>query len=460
MRAANTKNQCFAILENELEGRLDSHFYKSEFTLLKNELQKTNHKLLGNIISFSDETWNQEDIFDNKFPYIEISEIDIITGEIKNIIYYDKNKAPSRAKMIVRKNDIIVSTTRPNRGAISFIDKSKDGFIASTGFAVLRNLKIKDISKEYLFYFLKTNLALNQMLQRSSGGNYPAITIEELQKIVISIPSLQVQNQIVEIMDSAYNQRREKEKEAENLLNSIDNYFLNELDIKTPEIKDKMCFVVNSKNLSNNRVDAIYWKPRFQIIEKILKNGQFPIKGLTEIAKIQRGILISPKKYKMGKQSYIRIADLKNLEIDPSEVMKVDFEDNKGKVFENEILFTAIGATIGKMALIDSRFAGAYFSNNLTKIIPIKVNSIYLIVFLLGRLGQEQIKRYSTQTAQPKINDKELARIQIPLPPFEIQDKIVNETKSRLEKAKKLKLEAKNVVEEAKKEVEMNILGK
>ena len=69
-----------------------------------------------------------------------------------------------------------------------------DGFIASTGFAILRNLKIDSISREYLYYFLRTKASLNQMLQRSSGGNYPAITGEQLKEILIPIPTLDIQN--------------------------------------------------------------------------------------------------------------------------------------------------------------------------------------------------------------------------------------------------------------------------
>ncbi len=99
--------------------------------------------------------------------------------------------------MLVRTNDIIVSTTRPHRGAIAYINAEQNGFIASTGFAVLRKLLRADVSKEYLFYILRTQICLQQMLQRSSGGSYPAITTEELKKVYIPIPTPEVQQQMV-----------------------------------------------------------------------------------------------------------------------------------------------------------------------------------------------------------------------------------------------------------------------
>ena len=102
-----------------------------------------------------------------------------------------------RAEMVVRKGDIIVSTTRPHRGAVATIDcADKDVQIASTGFCVLRDLKRTDVLKEYLQWILLDDYVLQQMLQRSSGGNYPAITSEELKKIVIPIPDSSVQRNV------------------------------------------------------------------------------------------------------------------------------------------------------------------------------------------------------------------------------------------------------------------------
>ena len=53
----------------------------------------------------------------------------------------------------------------------------------------------------------------------------------------------------------------------------------------------------------------------------------------------------------------------------------------------------------------------------------------------------------------------ELGKIQIPLPPLKIQEKIAKEVKNRLEKAEKLKQEAKKNLQQAKQEVEKILLG-
>lgn len=115
--------------------------------------------------------------------------------------------------MVVRENDILISKTAPNRGAICFIDKHFDGYIASTGFAVIR--EVKDIiDRRYLLYALKLDSTLKQLEQRSTGTLYLAITKTELQKILIPLPSKEIQIRIIALMDSAYALRKQKLAEA------------------------------------------------------------------------------------------------------------------------------------------------------------------------------------------------------------------------------------------------------
>lgn len=97
--------------------RFDPMFYNPLYTNIIRTIKNVHYKTLGEIAVFSSESWNQKSYFNYIFPYIEISAIDILTGEVKEIDQVPIHNAPSRAKKIVRKDDIIISTTRPNRGA-------------------------------------------------------------------------------------------------------------------------------------------------------------------------------------------------------------------------------------------------------------------------------------------------------------------------------------------------------
>ena len=77
-------------------------------------------------------------------------------------------------------------------------------------------IKVNDISKEYLFYILRTQICLQQMLQRSSGGSYPAITAEELKNIYIPIPDKDIQKEIVNDIKAFIIQAEQLKEEAKN----------------------------------------------------------------------------------------------------------------------------------------------------------------------------------------------------------------------------------------------------
>ncbi len=182
---------------------------------MQKAIEAKNYAELGELVEFAKETWDQKSVFDSEFPYIEISNIDTSNGEIAKTDFVPVTEAPSRAKMVVREGDIIVSTTRPNRGAITPISKKQDGFIASTGFAILRDLKDSKVLKDYLFIALRTSLSLRQMEQRTTGGNYPAITTEDLKKIKIVVPELKTQEKIIAGVKAIYNKARNLRQEAE-----------------------------------------------------------------------------------------------------------------------------------------------------------------------------------------------------------------------------------------------------
>ena len=94
--------------------------------------------------------------------------------------------------MLVRKGDLLVSLTRPTRGAIAFAPVAA---IASTGFAVIRQCT-NDILPAYLLAVLRSKLCTLQFDQRSTGGNYPAITEDQLLLCKVPVPSMPVQQRI------------------------------------------------------------------------------------------------------------------------------------------------------------------------------------------------------------------------------------------------------------------------
>ncbi len=193
------RRRVFAVRGQFAANRIDPHFHSPDFARIGQMLSQVHCEPLGQLATLSKETWNPRDHELPTFRYIEISTVSPQTGEA----YWNEvptSEAPSRARMQVKADDIIVSLTRPHHGSIAHLGPEFDGCIASTGFAVIRGVS-EHVSREYLWCILRAKFCLQQMLQRASGGNYPAITESELENVLIPVPDAETQYYIAaEIM--------------------------------------------------------------------------------------------------------------------------------------------------------------------------------------------------------------------------------------------------------------------
>lgn len=208
------ERKVFAVKCKAAPTRFDPHFHLPAFAQISQLLVANGGEPLGNIVEFSDEVWKPEKHESATFRYIEISSVDTDTGEahaVETLV----SEAPSRARMATHTGDIIVSLTRPHHGAIAHITQSLDGCIASTGFAVVRDINELRITRDYLWCILRAKISLSQMLQRASGGNYPAITESELAKILIPLPNREIQETIAAEARRRREEARRLREEAE-----------------------------------------------------------------------------------------------------------------------------------------------------------------------------------------------------------------------------------------------------
>jgi type I restriction enzyme, S subunit len=189
------ERKVFAVMRSAAPARFDPHFHHPAFAQIQRMLAANGGAPLGNIATFSNEIWKPEKHDAPTFRYIEISSVDRETGEAQ-AVETPVSEAPSRARMAVHNGDIIVSLTRPHHGSIAQITPALDGCVASTGFSIIRNADGSRVMNDYLWCVLRRKICLMQMLQRASGGNYPAITEPELAKVLIPIPTMDIQNTI------------------------------------------------------------------------------------------------------------------------------------------------------------------------------------------------------------------------------------------------------------------------
>lgn len=152
------------------------------------------------LISYNDESLSEDTDYNYEFDYIDIGSVEYGKG-ITQKLHMLFGNAPSRARRIVRANDVILSTVRTYLKAVATIEDSDIPQIASTGFIVMR-AKEEAISHKFLNYAVQSDAFVSTVEAKSTGISYPAINASDVVDISIPIPGLTEQYRIVDFLDA------------------------------------------------------------------------------------------------------------------------------------------------------------------------------------------------------------------------------------------------------------------
>lgn len=146
-------------------------------------------------------TSNDESIGGKMPDDFELNYIDISTvgfGSLKaKPAHMTFDKAPSRARRVVREGDTILSTVRTYLKSVCYIDETLDGYIASTGFSVLRPKA--QVFPQLLSYAVCCDYFINAVIKNSIGTSYPAINDAKLMTLKLALPdTLKEQEELFE----------------------------------------------------------------------------------------------------------------------------------------------------------------------------------------------------------------------------------------------------------------------
>lgn len=168
----------------EIDGsRLDAWYHQRHFITLTEWLRRNPAFVeLGKVASLSSDRWSPGAHGQSTFRYIEISNVDSLTGHVSHSEVPVEN-APSRARKLLRGFDVLASTVRPNRGAVGLVPDSLDGAVATTGFAVVRAVSKTDAF--FLLAVLRHPASTAQLMRCNTGSAYPAIEESVLPQIWI-----------------------------------------------------------------------------------------------------------------------------------------------------------------------------------------------------------------------------------------------------------------------------------
>ncbi|MBW6451757.1 MAG: restriction endonuclease subunit S [DPANN group archaeon] len=439
--------ECFTVLIEETQGRFDVESNYKRLNCSDDFLNFKKFKVVkfGEIAQLKRGPFGgsiKKEIFVDDRPenYQVYEQYNAIKNNPNRARYFISDGDFQRLKSFsVQKNDILMSCSGTIGKLVIIPEKFRKGVINQ---ALLRIRLNENINLKYFLvifrYIIEKLIEGNEFAYGSAIRNI--VSVKELKEIEIPMPSLEIQNKIVSLMDNAYSSKNYKETEARKLIDSINDYILDELGIKLHKSEDKMCFTINFEEVEIGRIDPI----SFAHPQDTPSSEKFKEKTLGEVSSLTKGQSITKENITSGEYPVIAGGQ--------SSPYSIDKYNYKGNI----ITVSASGAYSGYVWFHNYPI----FASDCTVIKSLDekdVSTFYL--FWVMKAKQKFVYNMQQGAGQPHVYSRDLSKLKIPLPPLSVQNKIADEVKKRMQKAETLQKETKEELEKAKLEVEKIILG-
>ena len=381
------------------------------------------------------------------FDYLEISNISLSNYQYQTNIIHE-GEEPDRATYMLQKKDVAVSTVRPNRNAVAFIEKH--GIIGSSGLSILR---ANNIEPEYLAVFCKTNYFIKCLMRANKATMYPAVSNNDILNTPIFVASYELKRLIVKLFNNAF----EKNKKSRKEYNQAQNLLLTELGLINWQPKHRLTFIKNHSDTKQaRRIDAEYYQPKYEGIIKAIKNYPGGWITLGNLVTIKKCVEVGSDEYLDSGIPFVRVSNITPFEISEEKYISENLyaEINQHQPGKGEILFSK-DATPGVAYYLDKEPRKMIPSGGILRLKnkTDKVNNEYLTLILNSVLTQEQINRDVGGSVILHWRPNQVKETIIPILPKIKQTQI----KQKITESFNLRKQSKHLLECAKRAVEIAI---
>ena len=365
-------------------------------------------RTLGEVLQRT-ETINPLKSPDAEFSYIDVSSVSNTTFQIEKTQTLRGKDAPSRARRLVKSNDVLFATVRPTLQRIAIVPSHLDNQVCSTGYCVLRPKA--GIDHRFVFYSLFTEGFINRMKTLQKGASYPAVTDGEVREHVISCPPLPQQRRIIGILDEAFEGIATAEANAEKNLH-------------------------NARALFESHLNAVFTQRGEGWLDTALGSVCKFVRGPFG-GSLKKSIFVADGKavYEQQHAIYDQFDDVRYF-IDDAK-----FEEMKRfELLPNDLIMSCSG-TMGRVAVVPAGIKRGIINQALLKLTPsTKLLTTFLKSWMESEAFQDALKEYSGGAAiQNVASVKILKEIKVPLPLVEQQERVVQKLDSLRIETQRLK---------------------
>lgn len=448
----------------EIDERLDPAFYLNIMLLNKNIVSKAGYpistfkqKVSMQRGRFGHRPRNDPRYYDGTYPFIQTGNVVKASTTNEKIEFTQTLNELGLSTSRLFDEKVVVITIAANIGYSAILDYPAcfpDSLVALTA-------KDNSISIEYLNEYIRfIREYIENLAPQAAQKN---INLKQMSKLPIIVPDMNTQKLIVSIMEKAYTEKIQKEKEAQDLLESIDKYLLQELDIKVPKTKESTLknriFMNSFYDVFNGRLDPNFYNGVVQFNEAIYK-GKFPVIDMHRlISSITNGVEI--RNYSERGFRYLRVSDMSKNGIVDNNIRFVDIPNIPPKIqLTLDDLLISRSGSLGLVNVVTEEIEKSVLSSHIFRVRVLKsIDKWYLQEFLRSTLGQYQIFKLNNGGIIPEITQNALGKIKVCIPPIEKQRIISEHIRSIRSVAEKLVVCSGEIMNNAVLDIKKILLG-
>lgn len=463
------KDKFFLVKRSELEGRIDCEYYRPERKIFFTRLRSNNFvdKLMNAIEDGSYGVLPPGDCYEDCHPVKFLRATDLKPD--LNLSFESYKKVPQKyfdnhKRARLRKNDILLAVkgaTIASNKCVAYLPNHIENAIVNGS---IFRFQCKELYlPEFIAFMLELPSTKKQMKYNLVANNAVDYVDKSLiNNLLIFLPPIDVQKRILSMMNVVYAEKKQKEAQAHEILNSIDTYLLNQLGIDLPPEEEntisQRMFVRKFSEVSGGRFDVYFYKMKFIELTHKICDSKYTAVQLGKVCDtITNGF--DNRDFSLTGLPYVKVANIRPYQITPDIFQCINI-DTPGRVSlaENDILLTRKGS-FGMAARVTNFIDYAICS----EIFKIRLNDVknapYIEALLNSRICQIQFDQLKIGAIMGSLTQDVIMKVLIPLPPPEKQNEIAAHIQSIRDQAKQLKTEAAAGLEQAKRQVEAMIFG-
>jgi len=434
-----------------IEQRIDAQYYKREFVENEIKLKQIKNLPLKELYTRGDYgTLPDSADYSEKGIYLirgtdlrdlSIKEDDLIL--VPEEYFSDKSEVKSEDILI-----LIKGATIDAEWSVSIVPKIN--YKAIFNGSIFRIRLKKEYDPYFVTAFMSTKYFLYQKKRAISNTGIYYNDKESIENFIIPIPSPEIQKYIGDKVRKAEELREEakrlKKQAEEILINEIGFNNVNKGNAKYHWIKE---------DIVDDRIDSDFYDLKYQVLIEIEKKFN---------CYLMEDIIVDKYTGKTPGKEYddikgIPLIVVKNVEENILNLDNIDrrIKDNNSfkKTEENDLLITRVGS-VGVVSIVEENEKGLFLSDN---VICLKLKeglfNRYIAFYLNSIYGKLMVERWTKGAVQGVINYESINKFKIPI----MDNNIMKEIDLKILKWKQLLAISKQLIQEAKQDVEDLIEG-